>query len=374
MSASEAVPAMGKLRNVGAMVRPHLRTLIPYVPIIPTDVLSRKAGLAPEAIIKLDGNENPYGPSPKALAAIERFNAYHIYPDPSQRMLRAKLAEYAGVPPDSIIPGNGSDEIIDLLMRMFLDPGDTVVNCSPTFGMYPFVTQVCGGELVDVSRRPDFSLDLEGIVPVLARETTKLIFLASPNNPTGNPLAPHQFDALLATGAIVVVDEAYQEFAGTPSYAGEVAKHENLVVLRTFSKWAGLAGLRVGYGIMAPHLAHLMDQIKPPYNVNVAGLVAAEASLDDRAYVLARVRLIIEERTRLFDRLAAVSYLEPLPSEANFILCRVHGRDAGELKRGLERKGIFIKHLDTPPLPNALRFSVGKPEHTAAIAAVLTAL
>ncbi|MSQ26677.1 MAG: histidinol-phosphate transaminase [Dehalococcoidia bacterium] len=371
MNTSDAAPVSGGPRPVSSMVRPHLKDLVPYVPILPTDVLSREGGIAPEAIIKLDGNENPYGPSPKVRAALERFDAYHIYPDPNQGTLRSKLAEYVGVSPASIITGNGSDEIIDLLVRMFLEPGDTVVNCGPTFGMYPFVTQVCGAALAEVARRPDFSLDVDAVLSVLARPASKLIFLASPNNPTGNPLAPRELHAVLATGAIVVVDEAYQEFSSAPSYAGEVAQHENLVVLRTFSKWAGLAGLRVGYGIMAPQLAHLMDQIKPPYNVNVAGLVAAEASLDDRGYILGRVGRIIEERAHLFARLRVAGFLEPIASEANFILCRVRGKDAGDVKQKLERQGIFIKHIDTPLLPNALRFSVGKPEHTAAIAAAL---
>ena len=188
MSASEAVPASGGTRRVSSMVRPHLRGLVPYVPILPTDVLSREGGIAPETIIKLDGNENPYGPSPQVRVALERFDAYHIYPDPNQGTLRSKLAEYLGVSPASIVPGNGSDEIIDLLMRMFLEPGDTVVNCSPTFGMYPFVAQVCGAQLAEVARRPDFSLDLDAVLRVLGRPASKLIFLASPNNPSGNPV------------------------------------------------------------------------------------------------------------------------------------------------------------------------------------------
>lgn len=355
-------------------VRRHFHHLDPYVPIVPTEILSEERGIPPEQIIKLDGNENPYGPSPRALLALRDFKGYHIYPDPSQRMLRQKLAAYAEVAPESIIPGNGSDELIDLLLRMFLEPGDRVVNCSPTFGMYPFVTQVCAGELCEIPRRAGFELDLERLLPVLHDPRAKVLFLASPNNPTGNLLQPGELAALLETETLVVVDEAYQEFAAAPSFASWVSGHENLVVLRTFSKWAGLAGLRVGFGVMAPALAHLMDQIKPPYNVNVAGLVAAEASLDDRSFVLERVRRLVEERARLFRVLAAVPYLEPLPSEANFVLCRVRGRVAAAIKQQLERQGIFIKHIDTPLLPNALRFSVGLPEHTDRIEHALAGL
>jgi len=348
-------------RDPLSMVRPHFKDLVPYVPIIPTAILQRDT-LA--RIVKLDGNENPYGPSPRALAALQQYQDYHIYPDPLHRELRPMLADYVGVTPDRVIPGNGSDEIIDLLMRLFLEAGDIVINCPPSFGMYPFNTQVCGGALVEIPRRADFTLDLETVVNGATKPRAKLLFLASPNNPTGNLLSRDELNALLGSGIVVVVDEAYQEFAGVPSFASLVMEHENLVVLRTFSKWAGLAGLRLGYGVMAPSLVCLLDQIKPPYNVNVAALTAAKVSLEDKEYLLERVGRIVQERGRLCDLLRGVSYLEPIHSEANFILCRVHGRDAGVLKGGLASRGVFVKHVDTEWLPNCLRISVGAPQDT----------
>lgn len=356
-------------RDVLSMVRPHFGDLVPYVPIVPADILSKEL---PSRIVKLDGNENPYGPSPKTLEVLKSYRDYHIYPDPSQRELRPMLADYVGVTSDRVIPGNGSDEIIDLLMRLFLEPGDGVINCSPSFGMYPFNTQVCAGTLVEVPRRPDFSLDLDGIYAKAA--AAKLMFLASPNNPTGNLLTRSELEAVLDTGAVVVIDEAYQEFARSESFATLVPEHENLVVLRTFSKWAGLAGLRVGYGIMAPSLVRLLDQIKPPYNVNVAALAAARASLEDKEYLLERVAWIVQERVRLFGLLAEVPYLDPIPSDANFILCRARGRDAGVLKRGLETHGVFVKHVNNAWVPNCLRISVGTSQDSDSVMEALRVL
>jgi histidinol-phosphate aminotransferase len=358
------------------LVRHHYRDLVPYAPIVPTDILSEEGGVEAEGIIKLDGNENPYGPSPRTVAALASYRGWHIYPDPTQRRLRLKLGEYVGVGAERIIPGNGSDEIIDLLMRVFLNPGDPIINCPPTFGMYPFSAQVNAADVVTVPRRQDFTLDLEATVKAARHPRAKLIFLASPNNPTGTPLSKRELDALLETGIIVVVDEAYIEFAQEPSFATLVPRRQNLVVLRTFSKWAGLAGLRVGYGVMAPALAGLIDQMKPPYNVNVAGLVAAEAALGDREYQLERVARMVQERERMYPLLRSTGYLDPIPSQANFVLCRMTGRDAVGVKQALERRGIFIKAVADPALGpgGAVRISVGKPEHTDALLAALKEL
>ncbi len=365
-------PSSGiKSERLRSAIRKHFHGLVPYQPIVPTDVLSKEVGLSQEGIIKLDGNENPYGPSPRALEAIRNFDSYHIYPDPTQRELRIALGEYVGLPADHITVGNGSDEPMDLLVRLLVDPGDAVITCSPTFGMYPFEADINAGRLVDVPRDADFNLDLPKVIEAAKDETAKIIFLASPNNPTGNPLLPHELKALLETGIVVVVDEAYQEFSALPSYSKFVPEYENLVVLRTFSKWAGLAGLRVGYAAMSPVLVRYIDQIKPPYNVNVAALVAAQASLEDKGVLLERVHWMIDERERMMRGLAAIGFLGPIPSQANFILNRVHGQDAGDIKHSLERRGIFIKHVDTPYLPNAIRISVGKPEHTDAVLAAL---
>ena len=348
-------------RDIGRLVRPELEAMPGYEAIEPPDQLARRLGIPPERIIKLDGNENPYGPSPAALAALAAYRDYHIYPDPLQHEAREALSRFLKIPAEQIIFGTGSDEIMDLVLRAFLRPGGGVIDCPPTFGMYPFLTRVAGARLIDVPRRADFSLDLPAIRAV-ANEA-RVIFVASPNNPTGNVISEADLDALLATGLVVVLDEAYVEFAGSGSFVERVADGANLIVLRTFSKWAGLAGLRVGYGVFPPSVAEVILKIKQPYNLNVAAQAAVLASLADAGLLRERVRLLVAEREELSRALAGVSYLEPLPSRANFILCRIEGIDAGKLQEELRRRGIMVRRPDSPVLGNCLRISVGLPEH-----------
>ena len=356
--------------DVRALIRPDLLKMAGYTPIEPTDVLAERLGIAPEDVVKLDGNENPFGPSPKALAAIARERDYHIYPDPEQRKVRDALADYLATTPDRIVCGLGSDDLIDLVLRAVVQPGDRVLNCPPTFGMYPFSTGIAGGRIVDVPRGEDFAID----VAAVESETpdAKLLFLASPNNPTGNLLSRGELERLLATGVLVVLDEAYVEFAGpAASHVGIVEEHENLVVLRTFSKWAGLAGLRAGYGVMSPVLASVLMAIKQPYNLNVAAGVAMLAALDDREVLLERCRTIVELREALARDLAALPRITPYPSEANFVLCRLDGLDATEVRDRLARRGIFVRMFDTPALLNHLRISVGLAKQNARLVAAL---
>lgn len=231
----------------------HLTSLPPYIPIEPFEVLSARLGRAPEAIIKLDANENPYGPSPLAWQALAELRFPHIYPDPESRALRVALARFTGLDEQYLIASAGADELIDLLLRVLLEPGDCVLSCPPTFGMYAFDTRLNAGQLVEVRRRPDFGLDIPAIRQAVKTHRPKALFLASPNNPDGGLIAPESLDELLELPVLVVLDEAYIEFCGkgrlgaTATRLGQVAWRRNLVVLRTFSKWAGLAGLRVGY-------------------------------------------------------------------------------------------------------------------------------
>ncbi len=357
--------------DMRALIRPDLLELPGYVPIEPTDVLAERLGIAPDDVLKLDGNENPFGPSPKALEAVRSERNYHIYPDPDQRRVREALAGYVGVDAERIVCGLGSDDLIDLVMRATLAPGDGVINCPPTFGMYPFSAEVCGGRVIDVPRLESFALDIEAIERAATR--AKLIFIASPNNPTGNLMPAEELDRLLATGLIVAVDEAYVEFAGSRLSVAELTeRHENLVVLRTFSKWAGLAGLRAGYGIMAPALASVLMTIKQPYNLNVAAGVAMLGALEDRELLDERACEIRGTREKLSELLSAVPWITPYPSQANFILCRLDGVDAVEVKERLARRGIFVRYFDTPMLRNHLRISVGLEEHNARLLHALT--
>ncbi|MBI3977064.1 MAG: histidinol-phosphate transaminase [Chloroflexi bacterium] len=336
--------------------------LAEYHPIEPLEVLSARIGVPVEAIVKLDANENPYGPSPAVRAALASFERYHIYPDPGHRSLRQRLAAYTGADPATIVVGNGSDELIDLLCRLVLDPGDEVVICPPTFGMYQFSAGLCDSRVVAVHRRADFALDLPATLSAITPRT-KIVFLASPNNPTGNTAGRDEVLALLATGALVVVDEAYYEFAGR-TLADLVPAHPGLVVLRTFSKWAGLAGLRVGYGLVDPALAVQLWKIKPPYNVNVAALVAAEAALADADHRQRTVGAILAERERLAALLAEIDWIRPYPSEANFLLCRLLRGSGRALRDALAAGGIFLRFFDQPGIQDAIRVSVGTPAQT----------
>jgi len=351
-----------------------------YEPILPFEVLSDQLGLHPQTIVKLDANENPYGTLPAVAEALAELPYAHIYPDPESRELRQALAMYHDLPVENLLAGAGADELIDLIMRLFLEPGDAILNCPPTFGMYAFDADVNGARVISIARQTDFSLDLNAIEQAVEHTQAKLLFLASPNNPDGSLVPPDALERLLELPLVVVLDEAYVEFASPgASRIREAAARDNLIVLRTFSKWAGLAGLRVGYGVFPTSLMPHLWKIKQPYNVSVAAATAAIASLQ-HADQLERVgEEIIAERARLFDALKAISWLEPYPSQANFILCHVipgegnagGERDAAALKGALARAGILIRYFNRPGLSDHVRISVGKPEHSDALLAKL---
>jgi histidinol-phosphate aminotransferase len=358
-------------------IRHHLETLPPYTPIEPFEVLSARLGRAPSDIIKLDANENPYGMLPAAREALATLEFPHIYPDPESRALRESLEKFVDVPAEYLLAGAGADELIDLLMRVFLDPNDCIISCPPTFGMYPFDSDLNAARCIEVPRRADFSLDLEAIRAAVETHQPKMIFLASPNNPDGSLLDAETIDALLSLPALIVLDEAYIEFADDnlgrdTSRIKEVAMRENLVVLRTFSKMAGLAGLRVGYGAFPKWLMPTLWKSKQPYNVSVAASIAAQVSMahaDGLAEVVARLK---NERERLLAALKEIPYLQPYPTRSNFILCRVINRDAAELKNTLATEhGILLRYFNKKGLQDHIRISVGRADDTDALVKAL---
>ena len=360
------------MRDLRHLLLPHLRQLRPYEGVDPPEVVAQKAGIPPEKAIRLNGNENPYGPSPKVAEALGNFRHYNHYPDPEQRRLREALSDYLGVSPDQIVAGNGSDEVIDMLLRMFLGPGENIVVPAPTFGMYAFAAEVCGGKVIAVPRDEDFEIDLEAIKLAVSPET-KGIFIASPNNPTGNIATEAQIRELLDTGVLVVVDETYYEFCGY-TVLPLLPEYPNLVVLRTFSKWAGLAGLRIGLGVMHSDIAQTMMRMKPPYNVNLAAEVALLASLKDRPCLLERVQSIVAERERMMGLLREIPGVKPWPSQANFILCQLPpGRGRG-IFEGLCRRGVFLRYFGNGRLGDCVRASVGLPSETDAMVEALNEL
>ncbi|MBM4416247.1 MAG: histidinol-phosphate transaminase [Chloroflexi bacterium] len=340
-----------------AALRPALRGLPGYEPIEPPELIAARYGVAPERIVKLDGNENPYGPSPRALVALAAPYAAHRYPDPDQRRLRDALAARHDVPPACIVAGAGSDELIDLLFRTYVQPGDRVVIASPTFGMYAFDAELHGAQVVDVPLREDWTPDGDALVAAAA--SARAVFIPSPNNPTGGTLPPGLAERLIDSGALLVVDEAYIEFAHAPSLVERAAAGDPLVVLRTFSKWGGLAGLRIGYGVMPAPVARVLMHVKQPYGVSVAAEVASLASLEDCALLDERACALTGERDRLAAALAALGWLYPAPSEANFLLVRMDRGDALSAREALRRHGVFVRTFNHPRLRRHVRISVG---------------
>jgi histidinol-phosphate aminotransferase len=349
-----------------------------YTPIEPFEVLSARLGIPADQIVKLDANENPYGPSPRARRALAELAFAHIYPDPESRALRNALSRLTGVPVEHLMAGAGADELIDLVLRVMLEPGDTVINQPPTFGMYDFDTRLNAGQVIEIPRLGGFKIDLDAIRQAVAKRHPKVLFITTPNNPDGSLPNPAELEALLALPVLVVIDEAYIEFASQGGRLGErlsrirqVAERENLVVLRTFSKWAGLAGLRVGYGAFPKWLVPVLWSAKQPYNVNVAASQAAIASIDDLDILAENVQRLLQERQRLFAGLQSIPFLQPFPSQANFILCKVAGRPALELKQGLMKQGVLVRYYNTPLLSDFIRISVGRPYETDAVLAAL---
>ncbi|XP_002966952.2 histidinol-phosphate aminotransferase, chloroplastic [Selaginella moellendorffii] len=360
MSMAPATPAAGC-----GFIRKHLLDLAPYKPIEPFEVLSAKLGRSPKEIVKLDANENLYGPPPEVMESLGGMDFPNIYPDPESRRLRAALSEDSGLSMDYILAGCGADELIDLIMRCTLEVGDKIVDCPPTFTMYAFDAAVNGASVIKVPRFHDFRIDVPGIVQAVKEHSPKLIFLTSPNNPDGSLITDEDLMAVLALPLLVVLDEAYIEFADQPSRMKWVQDYDNLIILRTFSKRAGLAGLRVGYGAFPLNLIQYLWRAKQPYNVSAAAEVAACAALKNSSYLEEVKRSLIQERDRLFELLQTVQYLSPYPSCSNFILCSVSGnRSAKELKDGLAKMGVMVRHYDNAELRNYIRISVGKPEHT----------
>jgi histidinol-phosphate aminotransferase len=349
----------------------HVQNLPAYVPGESVESLAARLGRSPESIIKLDANENNYGAPPAVHKALANLDYSHRYPDAEQRDLRAALSSYTGVSADFLLAGNGSDELLSLMSQVLLEPGDSILVCPPTFSMYAFYAHLKNCNVIEVPRRADFSLDVDGIISTAQANSPKIIFIDAPGNPTGIGLSPAWFEKLLALPALIVIDEAYIEFSDVSSHMINVPKHDNLVVLRTFSKWAGLAGFRIGYGAFPKWLGDALWQAKSPYNVTVPAMTAAIAALSELDTLKANISRIITEREHLAVELNKFSGLTVFPSETNFLLVRVEpefGKSAAEVCDVLKEQGILIRLFEKM---NSLRITIGKPEE---IDAVLEAL
>lgn len=368
-STSSSSPPKSTAANFNAekSIRPELVDMAPYTPILPYDVLASRLGRDPSTIVKLDANENPYGPAPSVRDALASSPYLHIYPDPESASLRTALSSYTSIPPEYLLAGAGADELIDLLFRLFITPGagDAIVNCPPTFGMYKFDADVNGAVIHNIPRMPDFSIDVSAIDNLFNDfngKPPKMVFIASPNNPDGSVITDDDLKRLLQLPTLIVLDEAYFEFADDNRLEW-VPTTPNLVVLRTFSKWAGLAGMRLGYGAFPLDVIKHLWKVKQPYNVSVASQTAGIASINEKEDLLHKVQRMVKQRYEFYERVKSFEWLKPYPSQSNYVLCRVGGgRVAADVKTELANRGILIRYYTTPRLADCIRISMGTEE------------
>jgi histidinol-phosphate aminotransferase len=346
-----------------SLANEHILGIAPYEPGKPTEELERELGIVDA--IKLASNENPLGPSDRVqkalIAALPHLNRY---PDGSGHYLRQALAKKHGVSIDQVVLGNGSNELIELIVRTFLRPGDEAVVPHPSFMVYPMIVQAAGGIRVMVMLK-DHRLDLEAMARAIT-PMTKIVFIANPNNPTATIVTADEvahFMSRVPPRTIVVFDEAYIEFAMGPDFPdvlASVKQGRKVMVLRTFSKSASLAGLRVGYGVADADAIALMNRIRQPFNVNALAQVAALAALDDESHVMECVRMIEAGRHYLYDEFNALG-IKYVPSRANFILVDV-GHSASDVFQRLLKEGVIVRPLTPFGMESALRITIGTPQ------------
>jgi len=345
------------------LTRDGVKNLIPYPPGKPIEELERELGIS--GSIKLASNENPLGPSPLAVQAIQdKLNNLHRYPDGSGYYLKAKLSETYGLPSDQIILGNGSNELIELILRTFLSPGENVIQALPTFLVYEKMVRAIGGQMISV-RLSDFKVDLKKIARAVTPET-KIIFICNPNNPTGSAILKEEMRRFLdeiPDDIVVVLDEAYIEFVSDKAVADGLElleDHPLLTVLRTFSKLYGLAGLRIGYGFGTKEIVDYMNRVRQPFNVNSLALAAATAALDDDEFVKQTRKLVKDGLGYLYKKMDEMG-LEHIPTQTNFFLIKVPGGATKIYKRML-REGVIIRSMESYGLPDFIRINVGLQE------------
>lgn len=341
----------------------NILRIIPYPPGKPLDELEREYGISDS--IKLASNENPWGPSPKAVQAItEMLTGLHRYPDGSSYYLTQALARWTGADPEEIVLGNGSNEVIEFLIKAFVNPGDKVITSHPSFLMYQKFVQVRGGENTIIELR-DMQHDLATIAESVS-EKTRLIFIDNPNNPTGTLISKEAFATfmdVLPETVIVVLDEAYVDFVAEEeridilSYVHNSQNKPGLVSLRTFSKAFGLAGLRVGFGIMPQEIADLLHRVRQPFNINLPGQVGALAALADKEHYTKTLQETAQGLKWLSEQVGRLGCI-PYPSHTNFFLIDVNG-DATRLYEAMLYKGVIVRSMKAYGFPSFIRITIG---------------
>ena len=357
---------------------PHLESLPVYVPGRPIEEVAREHGLDPSTVVKLASNENPLGPSPLALQAMRDVLAQlHLYPDGSAHRVKSALADKLGLAPGNLILGNGSNEILEFIGHALLAPGAEVVVSQHCFAVYPIVAALFGARLVTVPAREGFEADIPAMLQAIT-PATRVVFLANPNNPTGTLTSREDVSRLLAgvpPHVLLVMDEAYVEFLDDPVDCLSLVRSgamPNLLLVRTFSKIFGLAGLRLGYGVGAPDVIAAFERARQPFNINAIAQAGALAALDDDAH-LARTRRNNREGLAQVEGALRRLGVPFIPSHANFVLARVG--EGAAVFAALQRQGVITRPMGGYGLPEWLRISVGTPQENerclAALASVL---
>jgi histidinol-phosphate aminotransferase len=354
------------------LIPDYIQGLPAYVPGKPVEEVEQDLKIH---AVKLASNENPLGPSPKAMeAARQALGEANWYPDGGSKRLREVLAARYGVRAEEIFVGLGSSEIIDLASRVLLRPGLTGITSEGSFALFAIAIRASGGKLVQTPMR-NYSFDLDAMAAAVTPET-RVIYIANPNNPTGTAFGAAEFDVFMKKvpgDVLVVLDEAYTEYAerrDLPKAMEIFKEYNNLLTLKTFSKVYGLAGLRIGYGIGHPTLVAEMNKLRTPFNVTSVGQAAALAALDDLEHVRRSVEMNHTERTRLFGELQRIG-LQPVASETNFVFVPLAGMDAKGMCDELLQAGVIVRPLAWMGFPDAIRISVGNPEENAKLLAAM---
>lgn len=351
----------------------YIRAIAPYQPGKPVSELAREMNLDPASIVKLASNENPLGLGPKARAAIEKeLSELARYPDGNGFELKAKIAQKFGVEMNQIVLGNGSNDVLELIARTFLVPGNSSVFSQYAFAVYPLAIQAVGAEIIQV-KAADYGHDLTAMLAAI-RKDTKVVWIANPNNPTGTIVRPGDlvdFFDHCPKNVLIVLDEAYTEYlepARRPDTLAWLKKYPNLIVVRTLSKAYGLAGLRIGFGLASPEVADLMNRVRQPFNVNSLAQAAACAALDDADFLQESVRINTEGMKQITDAFARLS-IPYIQSYGNFVT--FHCGDAAMLNRFMLERGVIVRPLAGYGMPDCLRVSIGLPEENARFIEVL---
>lgn len=342
----------------------------PYVPGVSAQDLAKKYGQDIKQLIKLNANENPYGVSPLVKKALKNLFC-NYYPKSDYPALRQALAKYTNTKTENIIVGSGSDELIYLLLRSILKEGDKAITCPPTFGIYEIATKLNRGNIINIPTDKNFKMNLSEILKNCSDETVRVVFICNPNNPTGNLTPKQDIVEILKTGKLVIADEAYYEFSKM-TMSTLIPRYENLIILRTLSKWAGLAGLRIGYGLMSEKIINQLMKIKSPFNVNIAAEAAALATFEDISFAKKSIQKIIAERERVYKRLQLIENIQVYESFGNYIFIQTRKEDYEFLLETFEKNKIALRYY--PTLNNGIRITIGKPRQNNKVLAVLEKL